>query len=60
MRTSMYNKILQLPIGFFSEQRKGDIMSKLSNDLNDVEVSTISVLESVFREPITILCFLVI
>jgi subfamily B ATP-binding cassette protein MsbA len=53
----MYNKILQLPIGFFSEQRKGDIMSKLSNDLNDVEVSTISVLESVFREPITILCF---
>jgi subfamily B ATP-binding cassette protein MsbA len=57
MRTSMYNKILQLPIGFFSEQRKGDIMSKLSNDLNDVEVSTISVLESVFREPITILCF---
>ena len=57
MRTNMYNKILQLPIGYFSEQRKGDIMSKLTNDLNDVEVSTISVLESVFREPITILLY---
>ena len=57
MRSSMYHKILQLPIGYFSEQRKGDIMSKLSNDLADVEGSTISVLESLFREPITIILF---
>jgi subfamily B ATP-binding cassette protein MsbA len=57
MRSSMYSKILQLPIGYFSEQRKGDIMSKLSNDLGDVEGSTVSVLESVFREPITIILF---
>lgn len=59
MRSSMYHKILQLPIGYFSEQRKGDIMSKLSNDLSDVESSTISVLESLFREPITILLYLI-
>ena len=59
MRSSMYEKILHLPIGYFSEQRKGDIMSKLSNDLADVEGSTISVLESIFREPITILLFLI-
>lgn len=59
MRSSMYNKILHLPIGYFSEQRKGDIMSKLSNDLGDVEGSTISVLESVFREPINILFFFI-
>lgn len=59
MRSNMYSKILQLPIGYFSEQRKGDIMSKLSNDLNDVEVSTISVLESIFREPITIFLFFI-
>ena len=59
MRSSMYRKILHLPIGYFSEQRKGDIMSKLSNDLADVEGSTISVLESIFREPITIILFLV-
>jgi subfamily B ATP-binding cassette protein MsbA len=57
MRSNMYAKILQLPIAYFSEQRKGDIMSKLSNDLGDVEGSTVSVLESVFREPITIILF---
>src|SRR6476661_6364885 len=57
MRARMYHKILDLPIGYFSEQRKGDIMSKLSNDLADVEGSTISVLESLFREPITVILF---
>lgn len=57
MRTNMYNKILRLPIGFFSDQRKGDVMSRFSNDVNDLEVSTISVLESLFREPITILFY---
>ncbi|RYY50148.1 MAG: ABC transporter ATP-binding protein [Chitinophagaceae bacterium] len=57
MRTAMYRKILHLPIGYFSDQRKGDIMSRFANDLNDVEVSTISVLESLFREPITIIFY---
>ncbi len=55
MRRNMYEKILQLPVGFFSEQRKGDVMSKLSNDLNEVEGSTISVMESLFREPIVVI-----
>ena len=54
MRNEMFQKILQLPIGFFSDQRKGDIMSRLTNDLQDVEFSTISFLETFFREPITI------
>lgn len=57
MRSGMFYKIIKLPIGYFSEQRKGDIMSRLSNDLADVEASTVSVLESVFREPITILLY---
>jgi subfamily B ATP-binding cassette protein MsbA len=55
MRRNMYEKILQLPVGYFSEQRKGDVMSKLSNDLADVEGSTISVMESIFREPIVVI-----
>jgi len=59
MRNDMFQKILQLPIGYFSEQRKGDIMSRLTNDLQDVESSTISFLESFFREPITILIYLI-
>jgi subfamily B ATP-binding cassette protein MsbA len=54
MRNEMFQKILQLPIGYFSDQRKGDIMSRLTNDLQDVEFSTISFLETFFREPITI------
>ena len=54
----MFTKILKLPVGFFNEQRKGDIMSKLTNDLQDVEFSTISFLESFFREPILIALYL--
>ena len=59
MRTSMYKKILALPIGYFSDQRKGDIMSRLTNDLGEVEGSTVGVLETVFREPISILLFFI-
>ena len=49
MRADMFQKILNLPIGYFNEQRKGDIMSRLTNDLQDVEFSTVSFLESFFR-----------
>jgi ABC-type multidrug transport system fused ATPase/permease subunit len=59
MRKEMFSKILHLPIGYFSDQRKGDIMSRLTNDLQDVEYSTISFLETFFREPITIVLYLI-
>ncbi|MCU0380497.1 MAG: ABC transporter ATP-binding protein/permease, partial [Chitinophagaceae bacterium] len=58
MRSDMFSKILQLPVGFFSDQRKGDIMSKLTNDLQDVEFSTISFLETFLREPVVIILYL--
>jgi ATP-binding cassette, subfamily B, bacterial MsbA len=58
MRSDMFGKILQLPVGFFNDQRKGDIMSKLTNDLQDVEFSTISFLETFFREPVIIFLYL--
>jgi ATP-binding cassette, subfamily B, bacterial MsbA len=58
MRTSMFKKILELPIGYFNEQKKGDIMSRLTNDLSDVETSSVNLLESLFREPVTILLFM--
>jgi subfamily B ATP-binding cassette protein MsbA len=51
----MFHKILNLPIGYFSEQRKGDLMSRLTNDLSAIEYSTISFLEVIFREPITVI-----
>jgi ATP-binding cassette, subfamily B, bacterial MsbA len=59
MRSRMFNKILRLPIGFFNDQRKGDIMSRLTNDLGDVETSIVNLLETMFREPVTILLFFI-
>jgi len=57
MRSKMYHKVLLLPVGYFNDQKKGEIMSKLSNDLGEVEGSTVSALETVFREPITIIFY---
>ncbi len=58
MRSDMFGKLLNLPIGYFNEKRKGDIMSRLTNDLQDVEFSTVSFLESFFREPIVVFFYL--
>lgn len=55
MRSDMFQKILHLPIGYFNEQRKGDLMSRLTNDLSAIEYSSISFLEVIFREPITVI-----
>lgn len=57
MRTKMYKKILVLPVGYFNDQKKGDIMSRFTNDLSDVESSVINLLETLFREPVTIIIF---
>ncbi len=59
MRTNMFKKILALPVGYFNDQKKGDIMSRLTNDLQDVESSIINMLETLFREPVTILLFFI-
>ena len=57
MRSMMFKKILVLPIGYFNDQKKGDIMSRMTNDLVDVETSVMNLLETLFREPVTILFF---
>ncbi len=57
MRRNMYKKVLDLPVGYFNEQKKGDIMSRLTNDLSDVESSIVSLLSTIFKEPVTILIF---
>ncbi|MBZ5858535.1 ABC transporter ATP-binding protein [Flavihumibacter profundi] len=59
IRADLYNKILELPIGFFTEQRKGDIISRMSNDVNEVEWSIIGALETLIKEPLTIIIILV-
>lgn len=58
LREAMFDKILSLPIGFFTEERKGDLVSKMTNDMNEVEYSIVSVLEVFIREPLTILFFM--
>lgn len=58
LRTDLFSKILRLPIGYFTEQRKGDISSRMSNDANEIEWSIISTLEGLIKEPLTILIIL--
>lgn len=58
LREEMFDKILSLPIGFFTEEKKGDLLSKMTNDMNEVEYSIVSVLEVFIREPLTILFFM--
>lgn len=55
LRGDLYGKILELPIGFFTEQKKGDIISRMSNDANEVEWSVMSTLEAIITQPLTII-----
>lgn len=55
LRDEMFTKALSLPIGYFTEKRKGDIISRMTNDITEVEWSVIGVLEAFIREPITII-----
>lgn len=58
LRSDLFDKILELPIGYFTEQRKGDIISRMSNDANEIEFSVMSTLEGLIREPLTIVIVL--
>ena len=58
LREGTYRKILYLPLSYYSEERKGDIISKLSNDVLEIEWSVLLGIELVFREPLSIILFL--
>ncbi len=55
LRNQIFEKMLSLPIGFFTEERKGDLMSRMSNDVNEIQISVVSLLEVIIREPLNIL-----
>ncbi|MEC5164722.1 subfamily B ATP-binding cassette protein MsbA [Flavobacterium sp. PL11] len=59
LRNSMYKKIVELPISYYSEKRKGDIMARMLGDVNEVQNSFFSILELVVKEPLTIIFALV-
>ncbi len=58
IRNQMYAKILSLPIGFFTDTRKGDVMARLSGDVQEVEASVMSSLDMLFKNPILIVVYL--
>jgi len=58
IRNDLYLKVLILPISYFTEQKKGDIISRMTADVQEVEWSIMSSLEMIFREPITMLLYL--
>ena len=59
LRLMLYNKVVFLPVGFFTEERKGDIMSRMTNDVGEVEASIMSSLDIIFKDPVMILVYLV-
>ncbi|MFZ4057759.1 MAG: ABC transporter ATP-binding protein [Ferruginibacter sp.] len=58
-RIKLYDKILKLPISFYSEQRKGDIMSRMMGDVGEIQGSIVMAMEGLIKDPLTILSFLV-
>jgi len=59
IRNRIYDKILRLPLSYFSEARKGDLMTRVSNDVQEIEMSVMSSLSMIFRDPFTIIIFVV-
>ena len=57
MRNQLYRKITSLPMGFFSEERKGDIIARMSGDVDEVEHSIMASLEMMFKNPILIISY---
>lgn len=59
IRNQINRKITELPLGFFSEERKGDIIARVSGDVNEVETSIMSSLDMLFKNPILIIIYLI-
>ena len=55
LRDSLYHKIVELPIAYFSEKRKGDTIARMTADVQEVEISFLTSLETIVREPLTII-----
>lgn len=58
MRMEIYNKIIELPLGFFSSERKGDIIARISGDVQEVETSITSTIEMLIKNPILIVIYI--
>jgi subfamily B ATP-binding cassette protein MsbA len=59
LRSNVYQTLLKLPMGYYSNEKKGDILSRFSNDIKDVEWSLLGVLELIYKHPFSIIIPLV-
>jgi len=59
LRAKMYDKILRLPLSYFSDARKGDVMTRISNDVQEIEISVMSSLTIIFKDPLYLLIFII-
>jgi subfamily B ATP-binding cassette protein MsbA len=59
MRTGIYEKCLALPVAYFNEEKKGDLLSRISNDMKEIEFALMVSLEALYFQPLTIIVFLV-
>lgn len=57
IRSSVYHKIVSLPLSFFSDERKGDIMARMSGDVNEIENSITGSLDMLIKNPILLFCY---
>jgi subfamily B ATP-binding cassette protein MsbA len=60
LRQSLYSKAIRLPLAHHSDEKKGDLLSRMTSDLNEVEVALVYVLEIIFREPLAIIISLIV
>ncbi|MCK4879461.1 MAG: ABC transporter ATP-binding protein [Bacteroidales bacterium] len=60
IRNDVYSKVLKLPLSYYTEARKGDVIARISNDVQEIEASLLSSLQMLFRDPITIIIYMVI
>ncbi|WP_299157615.1 ABC transporter ATP-binding protein [uncultured Tenacibaculum sp.] len=55
LRDKLYNKLVELPISYFTEKRKGDIIARMTSDVQEVEISILTSIEAIVREPLTVI-----
>lgn len=60
VRMQIFGNVSRMHIGFFSDQRKGDLISRFTNDVSEVEGAVVNGLKSVFKEPVTLLVFMIV
>lgn len=58
-RVTLYDRILKLPLGYFTEQKKGDLMSRMIGDIGEIYSSIVMVLEGLIKDPLTIIAYLI-